>query len=122
SRSRLREAEVLDLALGDQLLHGTGDIFDRYVRVDPVLIKKVDRLDAQPLQCRISHLADMLGTGVETVARAVRIDTEAELGRDHHLVAERRECLAEQRLVRKGSVSLSRVEQSHTSLDGGAED
>ena len=38
----LGEAEVLDLALGDQLLDRAGDLFDRHVRVDAVLVEEVD--------------------------------------------------------------------------------
>jgi hypothetical protein len=36
-----RKAEVLDLTLLDQVLHRTGDVFDRHVRVNPVLIEQV---------------------------------------------------------------------------------
>ena len=38
----LRKTEVLDLAFGDQLLDGAGDVLDRHVRVDPVLVEQVD--------------------------------------------------------------------------------
>ena len=41
-RTRLGQAEVLDLALGDQLLDGTGDVLDRDVGVDAVLVEQVD--------------------------------------------------------------------------------
>ena len=41
--ARLREAEVLDLALLDQLLDRARDVLDRDVRVDAVLVEEVDR-------------------------------------------------------------------------------
>jgi hypothetical protein len=46
--ARLGEAEVLDLSLGDQLFDGAGDVFDRDVGVDAVLVVEVDGLDAKP--------------------------------------------------------------------------
>ena len=41
--ARLRQAEVLDLALADQLLHRARDVLDRHVRIDAVLVEEVDR-------------------------------------------------------------------------------
>jgi hypothetical protein len=34
-RAGLRQPEVPDLALGDEVADGPGDVFDRYVRIDP---------------------------------------------------------------------------------------
>ena len=48
--ARLGEAEVLDLALPDQLLHRPGHVLDRHVRVDAVLIEQVDDVDLEPLE------------------------------------------------------------------------
>ena len=45
-----REAEVLDLALLDQVLHGSRDVFDRHTRIDTVLIKEIDGFDLEALQ------------------------------------------------------------------------
>ena len=47
---RLRHAEVPRLALGDQVANGAGDVLDRHVRIDTVLIEQVDRLDAEALE------------------------------------------------------------------------
>ena len=41
-RAGFGQAEVLDLAGLNQFLHRAGDVFDRHVRVDPVLIEQVD--------------------------------------------------------------------------------
>ena len=49
-RARLREAEVLDLALRDQLLDRSRDVLDRHVGVDAVLVEQVDGVDLQPLE------------------------------------------------------------------------
>src|SRR6516162_8105506 len=40
--ARLREAEVLDLTFLDQALHRAGDVFNRNVWVDAMLIEQID--------------------------------------------------------------------------------
>src|SRR6266542_747942 len=56
----LRESEVPDLPLRDQLLHRAGDVLDRHVRVDAVLVEQVDRVGAEPLQRSLDAAADRL--------------------------------------------------------------
>ena len=60
----LRQAEVLDLALLNQVLDRPRDLFDRHVRVDAVLIEQVDGLDPEPLERALGHLPDVLGPAV----------------------------------------------------------
>ena len=38
----------------DQVLHRAGDLLDRHVRVDAVLIVEVDRVDAEVLERALS--------------------------------------------------------------------
>ncbi|MNY25573.1 hypothetical protein D3C86_1593660 [compost metagenome] len=45
-----RKAEVLDLAFANQISHYTGDVFNRYVRVNPMLVKQIDEIGLQPAQ------------------------------------------------------------------------
>src|ERR1017187_7849717 len=59
-RSRFRKAEVLDLAFLNQVLHRSRHVFDRHVRVNTVLIEKIDCLDPKPLQRALSDLLDVL--------------------------------------------------------------
>src|SRR5439155_24459758 len=49
-RSRFGEAEVLDLALLNQLLHRPRDVLDGHVRIDAVLVIQIDGIDLQPLE------------------------------------------------------------------------
>ena len=44
-RAGLGEAEVLDLALVNQVFHGPGHVFDGDVWTDPVLVEQVNGLD-----------------------------------------------------------------------------
>src|SRR4051794_2975271 len=46
--ARLRHPEVPHLAGLDQLLDGAGDVFDRDVRIDAVLVEQVDPVGAEP--------------------------------------------------------------------------
>jgi hypothetical protein len=72
-RARLGQPEVFDLALLNQFLHGARDVLDGNVRVDAVLIQKIDGCHLQPLQHRVENLANVLGPAVDAVACAVRI-------------------------------------------------
>ena len=87
-RARLRQAEVLHLALLNQFLHRAGDVLDEHVGVDAVLIQHVDRRHVQSPQHRVDDPTNVLGAAVQAVARAVGIDPQAELGGDHDLVPE----------------------------------
>jgi hypothetical protein len=49
-RACLGEAEVPDIALGDQLLHRPGDVFDGDVGIDTVLVVEVDVIGSQALE------------------------------------------------------------------------
>jgi hypothetical protein len=44
--------EMLDLPFRDQVLEGAGDVLDRHVRIDAVLVEEVDQVDLEPLQRR----------------------------------------------------------------------
>ncbi len=44
---RLAQADMADLAFADQIRHRADDVLDRYLRIDPVLIIKIDLLHAQ---------------------------------------------------------------------------
>ena len=48
--ARLGKPEVLDLAFLDQVPHRAGDVFDRYVGVDAVLVEEIDGVDIEPLE------------------------------------------------------------------------
>ena len=49
-RAGLRQSEVADLAGDDEVLDGTGDVLDRHVGVDAVLVEQVDVVGPQPPQ------------------------------------------------------------------------
>ena len=120
---RFGQTEVPDLAQADQVLHGTRDLLDRNLRVDPVLIEKIDVIGGESPQGGVDDLADVLGTAVETsLLSGAGIKIKAELGGNHDLVAHRGERLAHQRLVREGSIGLGCVKERDAPVDGGTDE
>ena len=113
------QAEVADLAGGDEVADGAGDVFDGDVRVDAVLVEEVDVVGAQPAQRVVGDLPDAFGSAVGAVGR--RAVGEAELGGDHDLVADRFECLADEAFVAALAVGLGGVEERDTAVVGLAE-
>jgi hypothetical protein len=45
-----REPEVADLTGVDEVFDGSGDVLDRHVGVDPVLVEQIDPVGPQSLQ------------------------------------------------------------------------
>ena len=109
-----------DLALRDQLLDRSGDVFDRDVRVDAVLVEEVDAVGAQAAQRGLDDALDRSGRLSSPFATR-RPEVEAELRRDHDLIAHRRERLTDELLVREGAVDLGGVEEGDAALTGVAD-
>src|SRR5271156_1584018 len=63
-RSGLRETEVPDLALRDEVANCACNVLHRHVRIDPVLIVEVDAFDPQTAQRAFRGPADLLGPTV----------------------------------------------------------
>ena len=55
-RAGFGQAEVLDLALADQLLHRAGHVLDRHVRIDAVLVEQVDGVGLEALERGLGDL------------------------------------------------------------------
>ena len=108
----------------DEFLHRAGDVLDRHIRIDAVLVQKVDVIGAQPLQHRIRHAFDMIGV---TVRPRVTIhssgpDIEAKLGGDNHFVAYRCEGFTDQFLVGPRTVDLGGIEKRYAQFMRAAND
>ena len=117
------QAEVLHFALLDQILDGSGDILDRHIRVDAVLVVQIDRLDLQSRERALDHAPDVFGPAVETTPPRLAFGAGCppELRGDHDLPSERRQGFADKLLVRVRTVDFRRVEERHPTIDGGAE-
>ena len=118
---RLGHPEVPHLAGLDQPLDGAGDVLDGDVRVDAVLVVEVDDVDVEPAQRALDRPVDVLRPARHAVRDAVVVVREAELRGDDHLVAVRREGLADDLLVDERPVDLRRVEERHPAGHGVAD-
>ena len=113
--------KCLTLPSLNQVLHRAGDVFDRHVRVDAVLIEEIDPIGPEPLQRRLGDLADVRGPAVQAGLLAV-LELEAELRRDDDLIANRRERFADELFVRERPVHFGGVEERDAAVDGRADD
>ncbi len=115
--------EIADLALLDELGHGSDGLLDGHVRVDAMLVVEVDVLDAETLKRGVAGLMHVLGIAAHAQALAVLTPHVGELGRQHDLVAATVDGPADEALVGERAVHVGRVEQGHAELqramDGG---
>jgi hypothetical protein len=117
------QAEVLHLALGDQVADHAGDLLDRNGGVGDVLVEEVDVVAPQVAQAVLGDLADVFRAAVEGGAERLGGHVEAELGGEDHLVAEVLDRLAEEDLVAAGTgaVQLGGVEEVDPEFVGAAD-
>src|SRR6185503_13295482 len=115
----LRQAEMLDLAFADEVADRAGDILDRDARIDAVLVKQVDTLNAQTLQRAFGRLADMLRPAVHATAVLTRggVDIETKLGCDQDLFAEGPQGLADNFLILERAIYFGGVEEADPTLE-----
>ena len=122
------EAEVIDLALGDEVFDGARDVFDRDVRIDAMLVEEVDAVGAETLEGGVGDGLDVIGAGVETgrgfhgAAIELRGNVPAELGGDDDVVADVVEGFAEELFVGEWAVDFGGVEEGDAAVDGGVEE
>ena len=83
--ARLRKAPMLDFALANEFLHHSGDVFDRRVRIDTMLVIEVDHLSIQPFQRIFDRLPDARWRTILCLRAVLQLD--AELGSDDHTVS-----------------------------------
>ena len=115
----LGQAEMLDLALSDQVTDCAHDILDRRIGIDTVLVEEIDRIGTKPPERRLDDLANVCGLAREAVAHMrLRIDIEPEFGGDHHLVADKPHSLTDQLFVGERPVDLGSIEEGHAAIDG----
>jgi hypothetical protein len=120
----LRKAEVLDLACLNQFPHSSGDILDWDVRIDTMLVVKIDCIDPKPLERALSGLFDVFGPAIQTCrSRAMIAATqiETELGGDHYFAMEGSEGFADKLFVRERAVNFGGIEECDAEFHGGTQ-
>ena len=113
---RFREADVADLARLDELRESSDRLLDRRPRVDAMLLVEVDRLDAEPAQARLARRADVLRASVEPGEPSAGTH-DAELRRQHDLVASAADRAPDELLVVAVAVDVGGVEQRHAEIE-----
>ncbi|MNT30947.1 hypothetical protein D3C72_1667640 [compost metagenome] len=118
------QAPVQHLALGHQVLDGAGNVFDRYLRIDPVLIEQIDPVGAQTLEHAFHRLFDVVWTADQPRAAlaGLRVDVPAEFAGDHDLVAERGDGFAEDALAFMRAIGLGGIKKSDAVVMGRTDD
>src|SRR5688572_1986187 len=108
-----RQTKVQYLALLDQILDRASHILDGHVGVDPVLVEQIDSVSAQAPQHAVHHPPDVIWLAVETFESLARflIYVPAELGGDHHLIANALQRLAEDIFRNERTICFRRVEE-----------
>ena len=114
--ARFGETEVFDLAFANEILHRARDVLDRDVRVDAVLIEQIDPIGLESLQRRVGHLPDVRGPAVQPRLLAA-LELEAELGRNHHLIANRAERFPDELFIRERPVRFGGIEERDAAVE-----
>src|SRR6202044_3134494 len=89
-RARLGKPKVLHLALLDEIFHGSGNVFDRNIRIDTMLIEQIDDISSEPLERGFRNFLDVLWPAIQSgLFAGIRIKLESEFSSDRNLLAER---------------------------------
>ena len=90
-RAGFGQTEEAHLALLDQVLDGSGNIFHRHFGIHAMLVENIDVIGPEPLEASFDGSFDMIGFAVDAavVHARVRIDVPAKFGRDLDSVPDR---------------------------------
>jgi hypothetical protein len=85
-----------------------------------VLIEQVYAIGLEPFQHAFRRGLDVIGTAVQPaeVLSGLQIDVPPELCCDHHLIADRSECLAHNLLVSERAIDLGSIKEGDAAPDG----
>jgi len=95
--------------------HGAERFLDRHGRIDPVLVVKIDHVDAEPLEALLAGADDIVRPALGDLALAPA--EIAEFGRQHHPAAPTLDGLADQLLVMAEAVHVGGVEQRDPAVE-----
>lgn len=112
------------LALADQILDRAGHVFDGDCGIDTVLVQQIDAVRPQAFQHAVDGRAYVIGPAVEAARHPprFRVDIPAELGGNHHLIAERRQRFAQDPFDFERTISFRGIEEGHATVMSGAGD
>src|SRR5436190_12303230 len=117
--SRFRKAEVPDLAFLNQIFHRSRHVFDWHIRVDTMLIEKIDHISPEPLQRSVGDFFDVLWPTIQLTPPRVAGGSgfEPELGCYHHLFTKWSQRFANELFVREWTVNFSCIEKRNPAFN-----
>src|SRR5690606_6384760 len=114
----LREFVVAHLAARDEFRHRAYRLFDRSIRIDSVLIVKVDVVDTETTQAGVASRTDVLRAAADSTFHGIAAAHDAELGRDDRLVSPIAECPPEEFFVGMWAVHVGGIEKIDAEFEG----
>src|SRR6202034_1034401 len=111
------QSEMADFSLAHEIGQGADGVLDRRLRIDPMLVIEVDRLDSEPLEARVARLAHVSGVAPDRKESALRTADGAEFRGQYDLVAAAPDCPPDQLFVASDPVHVGRIEKRKAALD-----
>src|SRR5204863_7192205 len=104
----------------NQILYRPGNVFDRDIQIDTVLVKEVDYIHLQAFERSFSYLFDVLRPALQgsPLPAILRIRFPPELACYRDFPTEWSECLASKLLVRQRPIDFRSIEERYSSLHG----
>src|SRR5262245_26770538 len=118
-RAGFRKTEMFHFARLNQVAHGSGDFFDRDLRINAVLVEQIDCVNFETFKRRVSNLSDMVRLAVDSdrIGTSFRIKFKSKLGRNDDPVTHWIESLAHQLFVLERAIHFRRIEESYAQVD-----
>ena len=98
----------------DQFFDGAGDVLDRHLRIDAMLLVDVDSVGTQSAQRFLAHALDVLGPAAQAANLAIIRHIEPELRAEDDIVSHGCERLAGQFLA--AFIDFGRIEKPDSSV------
>ena len=114
-RAGLRQAEMQNLALGNEILDRAGDVLNRHIGIDTVLVIQVDTVGLQPFERFLYDFLDVFWTAVQGNSA---VDSEAKFACDLHLVTEWLERFADQLFISIWTIYFGGVVEGDAVFEG----
>src|SRR5438874_9021388 len=114
---------MLHLDILNYILYSAGNLLNRNIQIDPVLIEQIDGIDPQSLERSLCDLFDVFWSTIESASlpSIIGVGLPSELRRDYNFPVKRSKRFAYQFFVEERTVYLGGIEERDTSLHGGVQ-
>src|SRR5204863_6270540 len=109
---------IAHLARANQLRHRAHGFFNRRLRIDPMLVVKIDAINAEPAQTRFARLLYVVRFAVNSAkSRRIRVTQDSKLCRDNNAMAFAANSASDQLLIRVRTINVGGIEESNPKVD-----